>query len=179
MDWGDGPEQAGFRHEVTSFVGANLSGYDKKMHAAGGGDPDGEGGWQTDRFLGGDEARGAAIAWESTLATKGWVAPHWPQAYGGAGMASAERVILKGEVPSYEASMGKAFGSETGQRIQGTGTKMFARCSTIRGVDEAYAPLSAHFTQNYYHRIPATIAGGISEIQHNIIATSGLGLPRG
>ena len=410
MDWGDSPEQAAFRDEVTSFVDANLPAYYKNMHAAGGGDPGGEGGWQTDRFLGSDEAKGAAIAWEKALATKGWVAPHWPQEYGGAGMSSMEQFILKdvfartgapevggqgvsmlgptiiihgteeqkarfltktldceyiwaqgysepgagsdlaslqtravldgdeyvingqkiwtsnahranwifalvrtdpdapkhrgisfmlmdmaspgiqvqplisgggvhfsnetfyedvrvpqtqvigevnrgwyvgmtlldferssiggavenrevlqraldyiadgegrdrsrvhelnsvrgeiadrfietevslnfsfriasmqsrGQVPNYEASMGKAFGSETGQRIQRTGTKMFGLYSTIWGVDEDYAPLRAHFTQNYFHSIPATIAGGTSEIQRNIIATRGLGLPRG
>ena len=34
------------------------------------------------------------------------------------------------------------------------------------------------FTEQYMSSVPATIAGGSSEIQRGIVATRGLGLPR-
>ena len=84
-----------------------------------------------------------------------------------------------GLIPNYEASTSKMFASELNQRIQRTGIKMFGLYSTMWDLDDEVSPHGARFTQNYYHTIPSTIAGGTSEIQRNIIATRGLGLPRG
>jgi hypothetical protein len=42
-----------------------------------------------------------------------------------------------------------------------------------------YARLRGDFAESYMQTVPATIAGGSSEIQRGIIATRGLGLPRG
>jgi alkylation response protein AidB-like acyl-CoA dehydrogenase len=85
----------------------------------------------------------------------------------------------RGLIPNYEASTSKMFASELNQRIQRTGIKVFGLNSQMWDPDDAVTPYGARFTQNYYHTIPSTIAGGTSEIQRNIIATRGLGLPRG
>ncbi|MBM4415890.1 MAG: hypothetical protein FJ035_06545 [Chloroflexi bacterium] len=84
-----------------------------------------------------------------------------------------------GTIPNYEASMGKMYGSEVAQRVARTGTKAFGQFAQLWAPDDPYAPLKAKHTQNYCHTVVGTIAGGSSEIQRNIIATRGLGLPRG
>ncbi|MGE0228196.1 MAG: acyl-CoA dehydrogenase family protein [Dehalococcoidia bacterium] len=84
-----------------------------------------------------------------------------------------------GNIPNYEASMGKMYGSELAQRIARTGIKAFGVRSNLWSSEEEYAPLHAAHTQNYCHTVVGTIAGGSNEIQRNIIATRGLGLPRG
>jgi len=85
----------------------------------------------------------------------------------------------RGIIPNYEASTAKMFMSELGQRVARTGTKIFGLYSNIWDEDDPRAPLKARHTQAYVMTVPSTIAGGTSEIQRNIIATRGLGLPRG
>ncbi len=85
----------------------------------------------------------------------------------------------KGTLPNYEASTAKMFISEVGQRVARTGTKVFGLYSNLWDEDEALTPAKGLFTHSYVTTIPGTIAGGSSEIQRNIIATRGLGLPRG
>ena len=84
-----------------------------------------------------------------------------------------------GQIPNYEASTAKMFISEAGQRLARTGTKIFGLYSNLWDPDGEWTPARAWFTQRYVTSIPATIAAGSSEIQRNIIATRGLGLPRG
>ncbi len=83
----------------------------------------------------------------------------------------------RGLIPNYEASVNKMYYSELQQRIARTGIKL----TGLRGqlMDEERTPLRARFTREYMTSIPATIAAGTSEIQRNVIATRGLGLPRG
>jgi hypothetical protein len=82
----------------------------------------------------------------------------------------------KGLVPNHEASCSKLFGSEMSQRIALTGMHLLGMRGQLRGdspgeiVDQASSYLSA---------VSATVAAGTSEIQRGIIATRGLGLPRG
>ena len=84
-----------------------------------------------------------------------------------------------GQVPNHEASVGKLFGSEVGQRLEHTGTKMFGLYANLWDEREPRSPIEASFTRGYVASIPGTVAGGSSEIQRNVIATRGLGLPRG
>ena len=84
-----------------------------------------------------------------------------------------------GIVPNHESSTGKMFGTETHQRVVRTGTRTLGLYANVWGKDSPYASLRSEFTHGYVRSIPSTIAGGSSEIQRNIIATRGLGLPRG
>ena len=84
-----------------------------------------------------------------------------------------------GQIPNYEASVAKMFISESRQRLARTGTKAFGLYSNLWDVREERAPAKAAFIRRYITTIPGTIGAGTSEIQRNIIATRGLGLPRG
>jgi alkylation response protein AidB-like acyl-CoA dehydrogenase len=84
-----------------------------------------------------------------------------------------------GLIPNYEASMSKVFGSELGQRIALFGLKLLGLSGQVVDADDPRAPLRADIGRSYMRTVPSTIAAGTSEIQRNIIATRGLGLPRG
>ena len=83
-----------------------------------------------------------------------------------------------GMVPNYEASMGKMFSSEHGQELYRVGIRTFGLYGDLWPGDPK-APLNGKHIHGYVRSIPSTIGGGSSEIQRNIIATRGLGLPRG
>ena len=83
-----------------------------------------------------------------------------------------------GMVPNYEASIAKMFGSELNQRFARTGTRILGPYGQLRD-GSVRALLDGAFAESYMGTVPSTIAGGSSEIQRNIIASRGLGLPRG
>jgi alkylation response protein AidB-like acyl-CoA dehydrogenase len=83
-----------------------------------------------------------------------------------------------GQVPNHEASMAKMFSSELSQRFARLGTRILGTYGGLRR-GSPYAHLRGEFAESYMQTVPATIAGGSSEIQRNVIATRGLGLPRG
>jgi alkylation response protein AidB-like acyl-CoA dehydrogenase len=88
-------------------------------------------------------------------------------------------IQAKGGVPNMEASMCKMYGSELSQRIAYTKMHVSGMKGQYRkpeGMEEAH---SINAAMEYMTTVPATIAAGSSEIQRNIIATRGLGLPRG
>ena len=84
-----------------------------------------------------------------------------------------------GMLPNYEASMGKMFYTELLQRVARAGTKVFGLYANLWDKESPYAPARTEATQVYVHRTVGTVTGGSSEVQRNIIATRGLGLPRG
>jgi alkylation response protein AidB-like acyl-CoA dehydrogenase len=82
-----------------------------------------------------------------------------------------------GLIPNHEASMCKLFGSELGQRIAALGLKMTQLYGMVTGGDPKLAA-AGRFGVGYVGAVSSTIAGGTSEIQRNIMAQRGLGLPR-
>jgi alkylation response protein AidB-like acyl-CoA dehydrogenase len=85
----------------------------------------------------------------------------------------------RGLVPNYEASVNKLYGSELHQRIARTGTKAWGLYGNVWDPKSPHAPMKASHVQDYIGSIPHSIFSGSSEIQRNVIATRGLGLPRG
>ena len=85
----------------------------------------------------------------------------------------------RGLVPNYEASVNKMYGSELHQRMARSHTKVFGLYANIWDTKSPYAPLKAESTHDYVDAVPHTIFSGSNEIQRNVIATRGLGLPRG
>ncbi|MFL2628027.1 MAG: acyl-CoA dehydrogenase family protein [Dehalococcoidia bacterium] len=83
----------------------------------------------------------------------------------------------KGEVFNKEASMGKMFGTEMVQRIYSAGMDMLGLYGTLQQGSK-WAPLNGRIQKGYLASYSATIAAGTSEIQRNVVATRGLGLPR-
>ena len=81
-------------------------------------------------------------------------------------------------IPTKEASMSKVFGSETVQRVTEAALDILGMYGTL-GREDKWAPLEGRVQENWMNAFAGTIAAGTSEIQRNIIAGRGLGLPRG
>ncbi len=89
----------------------------------------------------------------------------------------------RGQVPNHEASAVKIYAAELNQRIANTASNILGLTGQLtRGekgsANERYAPNNGRFGRVYLASVASTIAGGTSEINRNIIATRGLGLPR-
>jgi alkylation response protein AidB-like acyl-CoA dehydrogenase len=85
----------------------------------------------------------------------------------------------RGLIPNKEASIAKLYTSELDQRIVATGMQIVGLYGQTPDRDHRYAPLGGRLPRAYMAASTSTIGGGTSEIQRNIIATRGLGLPRG
>ena len=105
MDWNDTPEQAEFRSEVRELIETKLP--DRYLGGNSRLSTDGNrrvaASWDEDRKSGDPEREGAAKAWVTALADRGWVAPHWPEEYGGAGLSPMEQFIYRMEMAEAEA----------------------------------------------------------------------------
>ncbi len=92
----------------------------------------------------------------------------------------------RGLVPNHEASAVKIYAAELNQRIQDTAIRIMGLPGQLMRGDRGeagsaanrYAPLKGKYARTYLQAVASTIAGGTSEINRNIIATRGLGLPR-
>jgi len=86
MDYRFTPEEEAFRQEVRSFLRAEL--------------PEG---WDYDPFELHDENWEFALAFTKRLAARKWVAPAWPEEYGGLGLDFMKQVVLSEEMAYHRA----------------------------------------------------------------------------
>lgn len=84
----------------------------------------------------------------------------------------------KGIHPSYESSMTMVFSSELMRRLANVGMHIMGHYGELDR-DSKWAPLNARIMRMYLSSISIGVGGGSNEIQRNIIAMRGLGLPRG
>ena len=86
------------------------------------------------------------------------------------------RLASEGRVPVFEASMAKVFVAELQGRIGETSLEILGSGGLL-SEDAACAPIG-EMEQLLRHTIMQILGGGASEIQRNIIAIRGVGLPR-
>jgi alkylation response protein AidB-like acyl-CoA dehydrogenase len=84
----------------------------------------------------------------------------------------------EGKVPNSEASVSKIFGTELQRQMGITGMRVAGMAGMIEPGSK-YAPLRGQLERWAMAAPSYTIAGGTSEVNRNIIATRGLGMPRG
>ncbi len=84
----------------------------------------------------------------------------------------------EGKVPNSEASVSKVFGTELQRQMGVTGMRVLGMSGMFEP-GTPYAPLKGRVERWALAAPSYTIAGGTSEVNRNIIATRGLGLPRG
>ena len=87
-------------------------------------------------------------------------------------------MVDQGLEPQHEASISKLISSELLMRVANTGMQVLGLMGQLAEGDK-WAPLKGKLHRMYLWSISEPIGGGTSEIQRNIIATRGLGLPRG
>lgn len=84
---------------------------------------------------------------------------------------------LKNRVPTIEAAMYKMWQSQLGQRIANVALDLIGPDAALKPeVDDA--PAGGRYERSYRYTVVDTIGGGTSEVQRNIIAQRGLGLPK-
>jgi alkylation response protein AidB-like acyl-CoA dehydrogenase len=86
-------------------------------------------------------------------------------------------IIANGQTPNQEASMTKVFASELQQRIPSVFMELVGRYGAVAsGLDGL--PLRGELAKGYTRTPVLRFGGGTNEVQRNIIAQRGLGLPR-
>jgi alkylation response protein AidB-like acyl-CoA dehydrogenase len=82
------------------------------------------------------------------------------------------------EPGSIEAAVCKLYNTELDVRVANTGLEILGLYGQLQK-DSKWAQLMGRFQKSYMYAIAMVTGGGSSEIQRNIIAMRGLGLPRG
>jgi len=82
------------------------------------------------------------------------------------------------EPGSIEAAVCKLYNTELDVRVANTGIEILGLYGQLHK-DSKWTQLMGRFQKSYMYAIAMVVGGGSSEIQRNIIAMRGLGLPRG
>jgi|CXWL01.1.fsa_nt_gi alkylation response protein AidB-like acyl-CoA dehydrogenase len=83
----------------------------------------------------------------------------------------------RGLLPNKESSVAKLFSSELDVRISRTAMKVLGLYGQLRS-GSPHAAANGRVESTYLYATTSTVGGGTSEIQRNIIASRGLGMPR-
>ncbi|MCI0769971.1 MAG: acyl-CoA dehydrogenase family protein [Chloroflexi bacterium] len=83
----------------------------------------------------------------------------------------------EGQVPNHEASVNKIWGSELLRRLSNEGMRVLGLYGAL-DAESPHAPAGGWFPHEYLHSLAGTIGAGSNEIQRNVIAQRGLGMPR-
>ena len=84
----------------------------------------------------------------------------------------------KGEIPVKEASMTKFWGDELTQKVYRFLSRTLGDYGNLLPGNKVPLPLNGFINSNAINTTGISIAGGTTEVQKNIIAQRGLGLPR-
>src|SRR5690606_12496119 len=106
----DNAAESQYRQEVRSFIKENLPSD-----------------WvpQASPYEEMDEGRKSMLKeWRQALAKRGWIAPHWPTEYGGAGMTVEEQFIFNEEMATARAP-----------QVGGMGVQMIGPVLILHGTD--------------------------------------------
>ncbi len=115
MNLEDTPEEAAFRQEVSEFLETELPDRFRGRTLAGG---FAERGDMRARF---EQMR----EWRKKLSDKGWIAPAWPQEYGGAGLSVMQQFIMNEEFAEHRAP-----------NVGGMGVSMIGPTLIIHGTED-------------------------------------------
>jgi len=86
-------------------------------------------------------------------------------------------ILDTGQIPNYQSSMQKLFATETSQHITQTAMEILGHYGPLTK-ESKWAILNGRTIRFHLSSVVETIYAGTSEIQRNIIALRGLGLPR-
>ena len=86
-------------------------------------------------------------------------------------------MLDSGMIPNYQTSMEKVFLCEYTQRLCNTAMEILGQKGQLK-TGSRWAALSGNIEHFYRFTVVETIISGTSEIQRNIIAQRGLGMPR-
>ncbi|MBI2914266.1 MAG: acyl-CoA dehydrogenase family protein, partial [Chloroflexi bacterium] len=84
----------------------------------------------------------------------------------------------RGLVPNYESSIAKLFNTDMQLRLARAGLEIMGLYGQLTPHSK-WVPLKGRFERQYLWQTGMVVGGGTPEIQKNIIAMRGLGLPRG